>query len=155
MKIMQASRGFTMIELVTVLVIIGIISAVALPRFFSADSFNDRGFYTEVINAMRFSQQLAVAINCNTRVVLNSNSYNITLDDDPSTCSGNSFTTPARNPVTGESGFSGSSSNVSITPATVTFNALGAVASDTTITVGGRSFCIHATTGYISEGGGC
>jgi len=151
---MQTSRGFTIIELVTVLVIIGIITAVALPRFFSADSFNDRGFYSEVINAMRYSQQLAVAINCNTRVVLNNSTYTVTLDDDSSNCPANSFTTPARDPVTGQAGFTGTS-NVTTSNATVTFDALGAIASDTSITVGGYAFCVHATTGYISEGGGC
>ena len=151
---MQASRGFTLIELVTVLVIIGIISAVALPRFFSADSFNDRGFYSEVINAMRYSQQLAIAINCNTRVVVNNGSYTVTLADDPTDCSASTLTTPARDPVTGQSGFSGNS-NVTTSNATVTFDALGAIASDTTITVGGYDFCVHGITGYISEGGGC
>jgi len=153
---MHKKRGFTLIELVTVLVIIGIISAVALPRFFSADSFYNRGFYTEVVNAMRFSQQLAVAINCNTRVVLTSNSYTVTLDDDSTNCSAMSFGTPARNPITGELGFSGNSTNASIsTPTTVTFNALGSATSDTTITVGNISFCVNSSSGYISEGGTC
>ena len=40
----RPQRGFTLVELVTVMVIIGILSATAAPRFFDTDVFANRGY---------------------------------------------------------------------------------------------------------------
>jgi MSHA pilin protein MshC len=148
-----SQRGFTLVELVMVLIILGLLGAYAIPRFFDAQRFESRGFYTEVLNAVRYAQQLAVTINCNTRVALTGNSYTVTIDDDPANCSGASFTTPAPDPVTGQAGFTGSSSSASITTSagTFSFNALGQASTNVTVTAGGYSFRVIQETGYIQE----
>ena len=53
--------GFTTVELVVTLVIIGILSAIALPRFQDNTAFTQRGFYDEVKAALRYAQKLAIA----------------------------------------------------------------------------------------------
>lgn len=159
---MQHQRGFTLVELITVMVIIGLISAVAIPRFFDNQSFDNRGYYTEVINAVRYAQQLAVAINCNTQVVLTSGTpsmYRVRLDDDNLDCTGATFNTLAPNPVTGQPSFTGSSSSTNITASTFGFSALGApfnnlgnpLTANLDINVGGSQFRVNAVTGYIEE----
>lgn len=57
----DAQRGFTMVELISVMVIIGILAAVAMPRFFERASFDSRGFSDEVRATLRLAQKLAIA----------------------------------------------------------------------------------------------
>ena len=48
-------------ELVTVIVIIGILSVAALPRFFNQSAFDARGFSDETKSLLRYAQKTAVA----------------------------------------------------------------------------------------------
>ncbi|MCZ2173851.1 MAG: prepilin-type N-terminal cleavage/methylation domain-containing protein, partial [Burkholderiales bacterium] len=55
------ATGFTTVELVVTLVIVGILAAIALPRFQDSAAFTQRGFYDEVKAALRYAQKLAIA----------------------------------------------------------------------------------------------
>lgn len=50
-----------MLELIVLLVIIGIISVVALPRFFGGSGFEERTFRDQVVSGLRFAQKSAIA----------------------------------------------------------------------------------------------
>lgn len=54
-------RGFTLVELIMTMVIIGIISAVAIPRFIDSNVFQSRGFADQVKTTLRFAQKIAIA----------------------------------------------------------------------------------------------
>jgi MSHA pilin protein MshC len=54
-------RGFTLVELVTVMVILGIISVIALPRMFNSSSFDSRAFSDSVRATLRLAQKTAIA----------------------------------------------------------------------------------------------
>lgn len=60
---MKSSRctGFTMVELIVTIMIVGILAAVAGPRFFEIDAFRARGFYDEALAALHYAQKTAIA----------------------------------------------------------------------------------------------
>ncbi len=60
---MRSSRntGFTMVELVVIILIVGILAVATLPRFFETSVFEARGFYDEVLAALRYAHKTAIA----------------------------------------------------------------------------------------------
>lgn len=58
---LQDADGFTLVELVIVIVVLGIISAVVLPRFSSTADFQAVALRDEVVAALRHAQKSAVS----------------------------------------------------------------------------------------------
>jgi MSHA pilin protein MshC len=144
-------RAFTLVELVTVILLLGILSVVALPRFFDATAYNSRGFYDAVAGAARYGQKLAVASGCDVQLVIAGGNY--ALSQRQSCIDHNSaFNRPVLQPAGGDP-FAGSAPNgmnLAASAAAVVFDAQGrATPGGVTVTVDGRTFTITGESGYV------
>jgi MSHA pilin protein MshC len=61
LRVGDKQRGFSLIELIMVMIIVGILAAVAAPRFFDVNVFKSRGFADQVQASLRYAQKEAIA----------------------------------------------------------------------------------------------
>ncbi len=78
-------RGFTLVELITVMILISIISVTLFSRLGSVNSANIQAGRDDLVAALFFAQQTAMArsTGSNIQVVVNSNSVSVTENGTP------------------------------------------------------------------------
>lgn len=55
------AHGFTLVELVTVMILLGVLAAVAVPRLMSGGGVSSTVFRADVVSALRYAQKAAVS----------------------------------------------------------------------------------------------
>lgn len=156
---MRTMRGFTMVELIAVIVIVGILALVAGPRFFDRGLYDSRGFYDQVISTLRYAQKEAIAQHHYICVLFSGSSVTLTLDPispDPTThpaatCPGSSN---LANPAGGASYSISNTNGVTLSGySNFYFDALGKPSvAPQTITVSGYTstpITLEKETGYV------
>ena len=117
-------QGFTLVELVIVIVILGILSAVAVPKFFDQQVYQERAFKDDLVSALRYAQKRAVASGCDVRVEIISDGYDLYRHADNSACGS---VPPPNDKVAYPAGgdFANHESPAALNAQTVIFDALG------------------------------
>lgn len=145
--------GFTLIELIIVIVITGILASVAAPRFFERTAFDERGYYEDTLAALRYAQKLAVATGCEVQVTISPNNY--TLNQHATNCTTGAFTRDVFNPGNPGAPYSKTApASLGMAPAqTFVFNGLGESNAPATVTLSGsadtRTINVVAETGFV------
>src|SRR5580698_6612354 len=85
----RAAKGFTLVELVIVMTVIGILAVTLGPRFFTQSVFSQRGYADELAAALRFAQKAAVSSQCPAQLTLTLTTYAVSQQ----AASGNSCNT--------------------------------------------------------------
>ena len=91
---LRRHRGFTLVELVTSLVILGLLAAYAAPRFFDNQPFQARGYADELAQALRHARKVAINSECPVHVVITAVGYSLAQQAN-SNCTG-AWTTAVR-----------------------------------------------------------
>lgn len=134
---LPGQRGFTLVELVVTMIIVGVLAIAVAPRFIDTNVFQSRGAADQVKAALRYGQKVAIAQHRNVSVTI---SAAASSDCGAALAAGNVSCVI--------------SNSVTVAPAlpkTVTFDALGRPVPNAadSVTVGATAITVEAETGYV------
>ena len=139
-----------------IMVIIGVLAVVALPRMFEREAFDERGFFDESIAAARYAQRLAIATGCDVEVSFGPPGY--ALNARAGGCTSGAFTAPVPHPSRPGQFSAAPPAGVAVGPAASWyFDKIGRprdgagvlLPAPASVTVGSRTFTVEPETGYV------
>lgn len=156
-------RGFTLIELILVIIMLGILAVYAGPRMFNNQDFYAKGFHDETLAYLRYAQKTAIAQRRTVCVAFGSNSLSLSV----ASAAGAGDCSAVEIDFTGPRGESPPTVTAKGTvtyigaPAALNFNGLGqpttgagvVLVAPRTIQVSGvtNTITVEAATGYVHE----
>ncbi len=145
--------GFTLIELVVVVLLLGILSVFAMGRMFDQNQFAARGFFDDTVTAVRFAQKLAVSTGCDVQFSL-STTTGYALNQRAACPGTGAFSTVVMNPANRANAYQNSDiDGLTIPNVTIVFDARGQTTADFAITLSGGgdsyTFYVYQTTGLV------
>ncbi len=146
--------GFTLIELIAIMMVVGILAVVALPRMFDARGFQARGFHDATMSVLRFAQKSAIAERRTACVAFTATTIALTLR------SAAGDTACAYGVGAGEVGLGPGGAAYVVTaaggvsyalvPAGFSFSPLGRASAGSVIRIAGENdIVVEAETGYV------
>lgn len=145
----DSGKGFTLIELIAVLLVIGILAAFAVPSLNLA-SYREQGFIQQSLATIRYAQKQAISSGCNVEVDITAVGCNLNWTGDPvgSTCPMAALS----NPVNGNANFcedSNAPAGSTFPASPFTFDKIGTPSAGTVqYILGATTIQVEAETGY-------
>lgn len=151
MRRVKAVAGYTLLELITVIILLGILSVTAVSRF-DLDPFETAGFEQELRSALRFAQKFAIVSGCEVEVDVSAAGYALRVRDDADTdgclAAGDPFNTLLNNPTGGV--FSAAPpAGVVVSAANFVYDRQGRPSAGASITVDALTITVEPVTGYV------
>ena len=144
-------RGFTVVELVTVIVLLGLLTAVTAPRFFDNLPFSERGYADELAGALRHAQRVAIASDCHVQFSITPAGYSALQRNTLNTCrTASAWNRPVLR-ADGRPLIGAPPNGVAATPVVLEFTNLGRVTiNPPPIVVGAFTLTVDPATGLVT-----
>lgn len=158
--------GFTMIELVMVILILGILSITLLPRFVSPSAFSERVYFDDLRQSLVYARDIALARGCRVQAVLYTADFYFMQDADCDSASyqRSDYTQPLMRPDQSErlefNAFDDEGHQaIALASHILVFDPAGRIRQDDagvledfdsiTLTVGGRTLTLYGDSAYV------
>jgi len=149
---MYKHRGFTLVELITTMILLSILAAYAIPRFSGRHGFESRGFADQMLTVLQDARRTAIAQH--RWVCVEANGTNVTVSR-TTTAAATTCTVALQNPNENGNYILPVPNSVAAyaTPLTVSFDPLGRRSGTAVFPINGVegnfSLTIEAETGYV------
>lgn len=150
----RVNKGFSLVELLVIIILLSILSVIVLPRLFNKSTFDEAGFHLDLLSALRYAQKNAIATGCDVQATISAATRSYALNyrsgGTNTSCGSGAFSDPVLHPQA-QGNFAGTAAAdvVLSNDLTVVFNSAGSPSTGGTVSIGTKTITVEPVTGYV------